>query len=124
MFLAPSVCACQPGSTDGEERYLHILMAFRSSLRMFKGCRLSVLIALGLHCDEGGFVSVSNDRLSAETGYNKLTVAYTLADLCQLTINNHRVLVPCVESPSKRVSGDVSYQLFPGGNAGHGEGVT
>ena len=121
MFLTPSVCACQPERADGEERYLHILMAFRSNLRSFKGCRLSVLLALGLHSDEGGFVSVSNEMLSAETGYNKMTVAYTIADLCQLTVNDHRVLVPCVESPSKRASGNMSYRLFPGDKTGRGE---
>ncbi len=107
-------CTCLPQSGDTGGRYLHVTSSLRDCLRLFKGCRLSVLLALALRCDEGGLVSVDREMLSAETGYNKATVAYTIADLCRLKVNNHRVLVPCEQSSVDGALGDTRYLLFPG----------
>ncbi len=113
MILAVSRCACRPQNGDRDERYLHVAASLRDCLRMFKGCRLSVLMALALRSEEGGLVSADNEMLSAETGYNKATVAYTIADLCRLTVNNHRVLVLCERSSSADTVSNTSYLLFP-----------
>ncbi len=114
MILTVGSCACSSLGHDPGERYLHVAPSLRDCLRLFKGCRLSVLMALALQSDEEGMVSVDRDMLSAETGYNKVTVMYTIADLCRLTINNHRVLVPCAQGTVNDASRYSSFLLFPG----------
>ncbi|MDQ3687796.1 MAG: hypothetical protein M3430_19650 [Acidobacteriota bacterium] len=71
------------------------------------------MMALALQSDEEGMVMIDKDVLSAETGYNKVTIAYTIADLCRLTFNNHRVLVPCNQNSGDIASSQLSYVLFP-----------
>lgn len=107
-------CTCRPENGAVEDLYLRVPAALRDYLRLFKGCRLSVLLALAVRCDESGWVSISNEMLSAETGYNKATISYTLADLCRMRINSRRVLMPRDQSSWGGTSGDVSYELFPG----------
>lgn len=107
-------CTCRPENGAVEDFYLRVPEALRDHLQLFKGCRLSVLLAMALRSDTRGLVSVDTEKLSAETGYNKATVAYTIADLCRLTVNNHRVLVLCEQSTLDSAAGDISYLLFPG----------
>ncbi len=106
-------CTCRPENGAVEDLYLRVPAALSDYLRLFRGCRLSVLLALALRCDEVGWVSVSNEMLSAETGYNKATISYTIADLCRMRVNSRRVLVPGEQSSWGGTSGDMSYQLFP-----------
>ena len=113
MMLVVDSCACKSPNSDRDERYLHVGASLRDCLRLFKGCRLSVLVALALRSDERGLVSVDKVMLSAETGYDKATVAYTIADLCRLRVNNRRVLMQSEQSSSDGALGDTSYQLFP-----------
>ncbi len=115
-MLAIGNCSCPLQGSDKEGRYLHVAPSLRDCLRLFKGCRLSVLMALALQSDEEGMVMVDKDMLSAETGYNKVTIAYTIADLCRVTFNNHRVLVRCDQSTGNIASSQLSYVLFPNNN--------
>ncbi len=80
-----------------KEKYVHIHVALRKHLHLFKGSKLAVLLSLAHHCDESGWVlDTEGDEfqfLSTETGYHRVTVAYTLSELCRIRIDDRHVLM-------------------------------
>jgi hypothetical protein len=66
---------------------------FREHLHKFKGARLGVFLAIALHADENGWAWPSYGLLARETGYGRDTIARALSDLCEMTVNDRRVLL-------------------------------
>ena len=82
-------------SLGGEQPsvYAQIGIQFREHLHEFKGARLAVFLAIALHADENGWAYPSQKTLERETGYHRNTIQTALRELCEMTINGHRVLL-------------------------------
>lgn len=100
------------GSTN--EVFAQVGVDFREHLHKFKGAKLGVFMAIALHSNEDGWAWPSYRLLGRETGYNKDTIARALRDLCEMTIDGHRVLlrVQTYDKDKNRL-GNNRYLLFP-----------
>jgi len=99
----------------GETRdiYIQVNVDIRDHLHLFKGALLNVFMAIALHADEEGWAFPDYSLLAKETGYGEDTIRRALADLCDLRIEGHRVLL---RYQPKRGDGTFSsnhYLLFP-----------
>ena len=88
-------------------------VGFREHLHHFKGARLAVFLAIALHADANGWAFPSYRLLGRETGYNKDTIARALSDLCELTIEGHRVLLRYQPIEEGGKFGSNRYLIFP-----------
>ena len=103
----------EPGA-DSKEVFAQIWLEALQYLRLFKGARLHVFLAIALHADEEGWAWPSYERLADETGYSRDTVCKALADLCELEIDGERVLLryqPRAEEAGQFKSN--RYLIFP-----------
>lgn len=82
---------------------------FREHIHEFPGAMLHVFLNLALHCDDKGFCFPSYTTIQRETGLTRSTISSTLDKLCELRIENCRVLIRYSEDgkPSNR------YIIFP-----------
>lgn len=85
----------QSRSLGGQQSaiFARVDVDFRQYLEFFKGAKLHVFMAICLHANEDGWAWPSYDTLGRETGYGRDTIASALSDLCDLTIEGHRVLL-------------------------------
>jgi len=101
---------------EGEAKDVHaqISVGFREHLHELKGARLHVFLAIALHTNADGWAWPSYALLRRETGYGKDTIARALADLCELTIEGHRVLLRFqpYDHEAKRLMSN-RYLIFP-----------
>jgi len=100
--------------TDSTEVFAQIWIEALQHLRLFRGARLHVFLAIALHANEEGWAWPSYERLADETGYSRDTVCKALADLCKLSIDGDRVLLryqPQAEEAGKFESN--RYLIFP-----------
>jgi hypothetical protein len=81
------------GSGPQSEVFAQMSVQFRSHLHHFKGAKLAVFLAIALHADQDGWAYPSRELLCKETGYNLTTVALALSELCEESIEGHRVLL-------------------------------
>lgn len=81
------------GSGEQNEVFIQVSIALRQHLKLLKGAKLSVLMAISLHANSEGWAWPSLETLSDETGYNKQTISDALTDLCKTVIEGHRILL-------------------------------
>jgi hypothetical protein len=96
------------------EVYAELCVDFRRYLHCFKGADLAVFLAVALHANEGGWSWPSWELIGQETGYSRDTVRRSLARLCKLRIEGHRVLLRY--QPRKDEGGQFQsnkYLIFP-----------
>jgi hypothetical protein len=86
---------------------------FRDYLHLFKGARLGVFLAIALHANDEGWAWPSYGLLAKEAGYNKDTVRLALADLCEMKIDGHRLLLRYQPQPEGGQFTSNRYLLFP-----------
>jgi len=100
------------GSTS--DVYAQVAVDFRDVLHQFKGAKLAVFLAIALHADADGWAYPGYDLLCQETGYSRDAVRLALADLCEMEINGHRVLLR-FQPPAGggKQFGSNRYLLFP-----------
>jgi hypothetical protein len=101
---------------DSSEVYAQVSVDFRDYLYHFKGASLAVFLGISLHANEQGWSWPSYDTLAIATGYSPDTIRAALRDLCELVINEHRVLLryqPQGEQDGQFVSNH--YLIFPSG---------
>lgn len=96
------------------EVYAQVSVDFRDYLHLFKGARLGVFLAIALHTDKEGWAWPSYGLLARETGYSEDSIRRTLADLCALSVEGHRVLLRFqpYDDEEKRFASN-RYLLFP-----------
>lgn len=81
------------GDTHAEV-FAQLSVEFRQHLYLFKGARLHVFLCVALHADDKGWAYPTIEAcIRRETGYNRETIILALNELCQLTIEGHRVLL-------------------------------
>jgi hypothetical protein len=96
-----------------QEVYAQVGVDFREHLHALKGAKLHVFLAIALHANEHGWAWPSYKKLERETGYGRNTIARALSELCELTINGHRVLLrfqPIAEDGTYQSN---RYLIFP-----------
>ena len=93
--------------------FLKLQVAFREHLHHFKGAKLAAFMAVALHMDKNGWSYPSLDTLERETSYNRTTLSSALTELCQMTINGHRVLLAIQRHKSDGSFEGNRYLLFP-----------
>lgn len=87
---------------------------FRDYLHHFKGANLHVFMSICLHVDKDGFCYPSYDTIQRETGYGRGTVAKSIAELCEMKIDGHAVLMRWRErGDDGRYTGSNRYRIFP-----------
>lgn len=101
------------GQGERQEVYVQVSVTLRAHLHLFKGAKLSIFLAIALHCDKEGWSSPSVKTLRAETGYNTHTIADALTDLCSLAINDQRVLLAVQERKNGGAFTQNRYLIFP-----------
>src|SRR5688572_1831294 len=101
------------GAENSEEVHVQVSVALRKHLHLFKGAKLGVFMAIALHSDKHGWSKPSTRVLKRETGFNPDTIFKALAELCELQVEGHRVLL---RKGVRRSGGQFSsnnYLIFP-----------
>jgi hypothetical protein len=101
------------GSQDTQDIYVQISVKLRNYLHLFKGAKLNVFLAIALHSDTHGWSWPSTRTLHRETGLSGDTLFRALAELCELKIEGHRVLL---RKQGRRTTNQYSsnnYLIFP-----------
>lgn len=102
------------GESSRKDIYAQIDVGFRKYIKYFKGAKLPVFIAISLHINEEGVCNPSYDLLMEETGLGRDTIAQALNDLCELTIEENRVLTKWRTRNNKgQLVGSNNYKIFP-----------
>lgn len=95
------------------EVFAQVSVDFREYLHLFKGAKLNVFMAIALHANEDGWAWPGYAKLCQETGYNVDTIKKALSDLCDMTINGHRVLLRYQPTSDNGTFTSNHYLLFP-----------
>jgi hypothetical protein len=91
-----------------------ISFEFRNYLHHFKGASLHVFMSICLHVDRDGYCYPSYDTIQKETGYGRGTVAKAIAELCDMEIEGHKVLMKWRERDDDgKFTGSNRYRIFP-----------
>lgn len=73
--------------------YLQVSVELRKHLHLFKKARLSVFICIALHSEEDGWTrNLPVRQISEETGLHRDTIEPAITELCNLMIEDERVL--------------------------------
>ncbi len=101
------------GSQPLKDIYVQVSVDLRKYLHLFKGAKLNVFLAIALHGDSQGWSKPSTRTLRRETGLSSDTIFRTLAELCELVVEGHRVLLrKGVRRPGGQFSSN-NYLIFP-----------
>lgn len=101
------------GSQSAKDVYVQVSVGLRKHLHLFKGAKLNLFLAIALHSDIHGWSKPSTRTLRRETGLSPDTIFKTLAELCELEVEEHRVLL---RKGVRRTGGQFSsnnYLIFP-----------
>lgn len=101
------------GSQAVKDVYVQVSVGLRKHLHLFKGAKLNLFLAIALHSDIHGWSKPSTRTLRRETGLSPDTIFKTLAELCELEVEGHRVLL---RKGVRRTGGQFSsnnYLIFP-----------
>jgi helix-turn-helix protein len=94
--------------------WAQVSVQFRDYLKLFKGAKLAVFLAIALHADEDGWAWPSRKLLCAETGLGPDTVSSALTALCNTSIDGYRVLLKGQPRMAKGGTfANNSYLIFP-----------
>jgi len=100
----------------GRRSVPYIQMAFKSRrlLKYFKGSALAVFMCLALHMDQEGHSFPRYAQIKRETGLSLATISRMLDELCELRIEDERVLLRYrVRDERKCFVGGNQYIVFP-----------
>lgn len=103
----------QIGCTPGPRVTVELTGESCKYLHFFKGARLAVFMALALHTNTEGWAIASLALLRKETGYAAETIARTIAGLCKLKIDGHRVLMAVRNSRPAGPHAKYHFRVFP-----------
>lgn len=78
---------------ESSEIYAQVGVKFRDYLHYLKGAKLHVFLAICLHANENGWAWPSVKLLEKETGYSGGTINDALNELCEIEINEERLLL-------------------------------
>jgi hypothetical protein len=101
------------GSQPAKDVYVQVSVGLRKHLHLFKGAKLNLFLAIALHSDTHGWSKPSSRTLRRETGLSPDTIFKTLAELCELEVEGHRVLL---RKGVRRTGGQFAsnnYLIFP-----------
>jgi len=94
--------------------FAQLSVEFRHHLHKFKGARLHVFLCVALHADDKGWAYPTLEAcIRRETGYNRETIIHALNELCQLTIEGHRVLLAHQPTNGDGTFRPNQYLIFP-----------
>lgn len=101
------------GKTERKDVFIQVSVSLREHLHLFKGCKLSVFMAIALHSDQNGWSHPSLRLLRKETGYNKGTISQAITELCQLEIAGERLLLAVQDRLGNGLLDVNRYLIFP-----------
>jgi len=101
---------------DGGKTILYVQVAFetRKLLKYFKGAVLAVFMCLALHMDQDGHSFPCYEQIRRDTGLSLATISRALDELCELRIEDQRVLLRYrVRDEHQRFVGGNHFIIYP-----------
>jgi len=100
------------GANPQLEIYCRIGVGFRKYLHYLKGSRLHVFISIALRADESGWSDPTLSEIRSDTGYDPTTISETLTELCEVKIEDSRILF-AIQERTKGKFDNNAYLIFP-----------